>query len=178
MNGIHPNPSRKALLVMTLFLVAGFASIMHHDIDWGISMPLILFYVTLCINTYYSVKLFTSLVPETDIQQGAIDIVLVFLYFWLAWYIGNGQILLFITSLMFAGATIKYTLLLNKLPHKNLLRRKIVIDSIGTFGTIVAYGGTIFIHPSLFIWIWSLSFVLVNVYILTIKPLYTTYFDQ
>ncbi len=171
-------PKVKAGYVSIGFFLAGVISFFYHHLDWQLTLPILIFYTVLCINTFYSIRIFTAITSVTDIAQWITDFLLIFLYVWLAWYIGDAQISLFIASLMFAAATIKYTLLQKTSKYRNLLRKKIVIDSIGTFGTILAYGATIFIHPTNFVWIWSISFVLVNIYILVHDPLYTLRHDQ
>jgi len=168
---------RKATLVTTLFAVLGVASLIIHRtntrVDWLLALPLIIFYATLCINTFFSVRLFSSLIPPDDIAHNVIDLVLAILYATLAWFLYDRNLFIFIAGLMFAGATIKYSYALKNIPYKELLRKKIFIDNIGTFISIITYAASIFVHPSLFLWIWSIGFLITNIYILYIKPLYT-----
>jgi hypothetical protein len=167
---------RKAMLTTIMFALAGVASLVIHrteeGIDWGISMPLIIFYIALCINTYFSIKLFSQIISHKSIPQNLIDFILAGQYLALAWFLHDRNVFIFLASLMFATATIKYSSILGTNPYLALFKRKIFTDNIGALGTIAAYGGSIFLHPTAFVWPWALGFVIANIYLLAINPLY------
>lgn len=135
-------------------------------------LPHILFFVTLLLNTFYSIRFYAAIQPN-DIGQAVIDILLVAAYVALA--VSLGEPLAFVVNafLIFILAPIKYILMLGKIPHMALLLRKIKIDATGTAlcALWLAAASAGFTLASA--WMAAVLFIGANIYFLWIKPMYT-----
>jgi hypothetical protein len=166
------SPKALAILVTAFFSLIGFISAVFFIPADFHSLPLIIFYIVLVINTYFSVKLFMGIIPKDDTLQKIFDAVLVLLYILVAFNLGDIKSFEFFILLLFVVATAKYAFLLNILPHPQLLKRKVLIDLLGTFFAVLTVGGILFWHPFLSAWIFTLLFTATNIVLLIIKPMY------
>ncbi len=166
---------RKSVMVTALFVLAGLV-VTWRLASWAVSLPLFIFYIILTVNTYFSIRCFADLVPRGNKLQQAIDLVLAVLYLILAVNLGNQLSFIFMATLLFAVATLKYVLLLSSLiGYSAFLKRKIFIDNLGIIACILALGGVLFGYSLLASWLWAGIFVIANIYLLFIKPMYNYY---
>jgi hypothetical protein len=173
---------KMAVLATSLFFLAGIVSLSVHavrnDIDWTVSLPLTVFYVMLCTNTYFSVKLFSSIMSRADGFNIFIDGMLVAFYFALAWFLYNPNAFIIATCVLFALATLKYVnLRIQKKydTHSSLIGRKIVLDCLGFFYSFMAYAGSILADTHSAVWLWTIGFAIANIYLLVLKPFYVVH---
>ena len=170
------SPSFKALVVSLFFLVlASYRSVIS-----GLTPPLALtlFYTVLCLNTYYSIKVFAALTNPWSISQNIIDVLLVIIYSTLAWYLADVSAALTLTVVLFGFAFIKYVILPPTFPSPQLLFRKKIIDGLGFIGALIIWFCVIVLHIKEAVWVWTAGFILVNIYILWLKPLYVKDLDN
>jgi len=131
-----------------------------------------IFYVMMLWNTFYSVNHFSSIVPAGDLGQMVTDVALVLVYLLLAlslWSIFYFDIILVI---LFALATIKYTIALPKTEHPELLYRKLKMDGMGTIASGLALVGIVLGYPFSSILAWTILFAMMSVYVILVRPLY------
>ncbi len=166
------NSQKKALFVSLLFLIVGIVGTITID-NFSISLPLIIFYFTITINTYFSIKLYAGIVPKENVQQKNVDALLFLLYLALAFTFNHAQLFIFLTGLLFSIAVIKYALLLGRIDYQDLLRKKICIDILGVMMALVAYGIFSFGYTEIAVWFMAGIFCIANIYLLLVKPMYT-----
>src|ERR1700738_2333154 len=104
LNPNHLDPPTKALVASTVFAAAGvmgwyFARGEVEDATW--LMPLLVFYATLTINTYSSIKLFSAIIPADDVVQACLDGVLVIIFLSLAYSLRNPTWFFLMTLFLF-----------------------------------------------------------------------------
>jgi len=162
---------RKSLAAAVLFIVIGLIMIWRIT-SWTISLPLLIFYITLVINTYYCLRSFAVLVPRRNLQQQLVDLVLGVIYLILAASLGDQLLFVYTATILFAVATLKYILLLSLIGYSAFLRRKIFIDSLGIIACLLTLGGVLLGYGMLASWFWVGIFVLANIHLLFIKPMY------
>ena len=137
-----------------------------------ISLPLMIFYATITVNTYYSMKLFTRIVEKHTIVQDSVDVVLVILYGFLAFNFDKPLMFVYIVTGLFIVATLKYILLVGKLPHQKLLKNKIRIDSMGIvmglITLIITANGNLYVGT----WFLAITFGIANILLLFVWPMY------
>ncbi len=162
----------KALFTTTGFALVGVASWVFLVTDWYVSLPLAIFYAVLTVNTFPSVHLFASVVPDEDRRHFATDILLGFLYVLLAITFIDPISFALATTLLFIVASGKYAMLLNTIPHDALLKRKIIIDAFGALLSASVLG--VMLAGFVFSASWALAgiFLAANVYLLWVRPMY------
>ncbi len=166
------SPQKKALLVTIVFGVAGILGTIFLVSDWIQSLPLVIFYAILTINTYFSIELFSGIVPPTDSFQKNLDALLFLCYLVLAWNLNSPLFFTLTTLILFIVAPTKYTALLYTLPYPKLLKRKILIDLCGTMLSALTLIGIFLGHARASVWIFCAIFALANFIFLVIKPMY------
>ena len=158
----------KALLVATAFAIAGVISAL-------IATPhpaLLLFYVTIAINTYYSVMFFAPLTPHEHAEQHLIDTVLAIWYVLMAATLSDPYSFTLFSTALFLTAVLKYEFLRLVLAHGEMLTRKIMIDIGGAALSAAAFAGVVFADVNLSVWAFAVVFVIANIYLLYVKPMY------
>lgn len=165
-------PTRKALFFTCLATLAGILAWPLFVYDWHQSLPLAIFYAILVINTYPSVQLFSSLVPQNDGKHALADIMLAGLYLFLAGSLGQPQQFALCATVLFIVAAGKYTLMFYDVPHPRLLQRKVRVDLLGALmcATVLAAMNLGWILSAA--WALAIIFAVANVYVLGLKPLY------
>jgi hypothetical protein len=165
------NPRTRAVVASVLFTLAGIWAIFAHGISSEFVFPQLLFYVVLTINTFFSVRFYAAFTPVLWFQT-FIDGVLVFSYIALAFSIGTALPFSIAALVIFTVAPIKYAHLLKKTPYDATLRRKILIDILGT----VLCGTTVLLTLVGFelqaAWLLAIAFAVANIYLLIINPMY------
>lgn len=165
------NPSMRALSASVLFAAVGVWSLLFHSVPWEFVVPHIVFYATLTLNTFFSIRFYTGMTPESTFQT-LIDLILAASYVALALAIGLAVPFAFFALLIFAIAPAKYAHLLGKTPHDKTLRKKILIDLLGTLMCAMVLGLTLVGMELEAAWILASLFVAANVYLLAIRPMY------
>jgi len=165
------NPKTKAWIVTGVFFLAG-AYAWTRMPDWRTALPFGIFYATIVFNTYFSVKLFSSITDPKNGAQIFMDAILVVLYAYLAWSMGDALHFAFAGALLFLAATAKYALLLGLTEQSKLLKKKILVDTSGTTLFVLALYGVIAGYPVQSIWALAIVFVVANVILFSVWPLY------
>lgn len=166
------NSRIKAFAVTGFFCLMLGVSLLWKNPQWQTGLPLIIFYLVLTLNTYFSIKLFSTLIPEENFGQHLIDIILVINYSGLAFAITNALLFAIGVIFLFTIATLKYLFLLPHLPHPRLLKRKILIDIGGIILGLAALVGIIIGYSSYSTWGMAILFTLANILLLFIRPMY------
>lgn len=159
----------KAGIATSIFVLEGIIFYLYNNSAYP---ALVIFYIVLCFNTFFSIRLFDSLLSSRHINQKIIDAVLFVLYTSLAWNLSNPVNAMIITVVLFLTATYKYTHMITYVPHTELLRRKISIDNTGSALTFLVCIGIIMSGNTSLLWYWTVIFILANIYLFTIMPLY------
>ncbi|OGF61135.1 hypothetical protein A2662_03205 [Candidatus Giovannonibacteria bacterium RIFCSPHIGHO2_01_FULL_45_33] len=165
-------PKRKAAYATMLFVT--FATIFYFFRLDSLtqSAPLFLFYFVLIINTYFSIRLFSSITPHVIMSQHAIDVFLVIIMSVLAYYLNNPTKFIVWVLFLFIFATIKYAILLGKIPHLLLLRKKILVDLSGAAASAITLYFTLTSNVMASVWIYTVCFIIANIYLTLVNPLY------
>jgi len=161
----------KESTVTLVFALGGLIGVWVSDADWTFRLPTALFYAALVVNTYYSVRFFAQLEPVTR-DERIIDGVLVIIYLVLAAAIGSVVFFAFVSMVLFAAATTKYILLIGIVERTDVLKRKIAIDTAGLALCAAAFAGAILGYPLASAWLLAAVFVIANVYLLAVRPMY------
>jgi hypothetical protein len=133
----------------------------------------LIFYFTLIFNTYFSIKLFSGLVSFDDTLQNIVDAVLFFIYLSLAISFGNISHFILTVTLLFIVASAKYSLMLFVVEQPKLLKRKILVDISGIAMCFLSLFGIILSGNETYsAWVLAVVFVLSNVVLFTVYPLY------
>lgn len=169
----YPNSAKKAWAVTIFMGFCGATSLWFNVQDWKNATPLIIFYAVITINTLFSVRCFSSIIPPDNKLQWTMDICLLLSYILMALNLDNPLRFTVWAAVLFFIAVLKYAALLPLLTnYLTLLKYKIIIDSLGTLSCVLALGGVIFGYPLVTIWLWTVVFVIANIFIFFIKPLY------
>lgn len=163
---------QRARLATAVFAVAGLGGLWLARTDLATALPLAVFYAALVVNTYASIRCFAALTPADDRRQSAVDGVLAVIYLTLATSLDAPLRFTLAATMLFAVATMKYALLLGVVADLELLRRKIAIDVAGALAALLALGGVAAGAPTLATSLWAGAFLIANVYLLAIKPMY------
>lgn len=165
------HPEQKARFVAVLFAIIGIAAWLALERN-VFSFPLALFYAVITINTYFSVRFFSGLMPSEDALQHVLDVVLAIFFLLLALHFAHPIIFVFFALCLFIAATLKYALLIHTFAHPIVLRRKILIDLLGIILCAVILGlmlaGAVFYAT----WAFALIFLAANAHLLILRPMY------
>jgi hypothetical protein len=164
-------PAQKAWVVCILFAGVGVWSLLFHDVPNEIALPHALFYLVLTINSFYSIRFYSEWTPPSFLQS-VVDGALVIAYIALALSIGLPTAFAFFALCIFVIAPMKYAEMLGKTSHDKTLRRKIMIDMLGTILMTAVLGGTLLGYREESVWVLTIIFALANVYFLMIRPMY------
>lgn len=162
---------KRAILATVGFSVFGLASFFFIN-DWYSALPLVIFYTILVVNTYFSIRCFASITPQNDRLQQIMDVVLAFLIFAQAASSNSPFLFVFFATLLFALAILKYVLLYADSRHQTLLKRKIKINTLGAVACIITLWGIFAGFTFVATYLLAASFLIVNLYLFFIKPLY------
>ncbi len=161
----------RALAVTAVFGAIALISL-SSVVDWGRSWPLVLFYGTILLNTYFSVRSFASITPKEHLGQQIIDAVLVLCLFLMVMNFNSVLNFIIWTTLLFIVATLKYIFLARLAGYSKLLYMKIRIDALGILFCFLALLGTLWGYGRQVSAIWAVVFVLANIYVLKLNPHY------
>ncbi|TSC82453.1 MAG: hypothetical protein G01um101420_286 [Parcubacteria group bacterium Gr01-1014_20] len=159
--------------VMTLiYTLLGLVSIFYMVDDWLVSLPIVVFYFLILVSTHLSVSFFLSIIPEHSYIQKVINGALLVIYFILAFNLNHPLNFMIVTALLFSVSTIKYLLMVEENPHKKLLWRKVSVQTLGTIACILTILGILSGYALISTSLWLFCFIIANIYIISIKPLY------
>ncbi len=163
---------RRATFVTVVAVIGGIIGWALTVDDWLVSLPFGIFYTLLVVNTYPSVRLFSSLVPMEDGRHALTDVMLALLYTFLVGSFDDPQRFVLCALVMFLVASGKYSLMVGEIPHPRLLERKIRVDLLGAL--LCACALALMNAGWVLTAAWSLViiFALGNIYVLALKPLY------
>ncbi|MBC7836972.1 hypothetical protein H7X87_04350 [Acetobacteraceae bacterium] len=165
-------PPTKALLVSAVFSIAGAAGAYGAQAYWPAILPLVVFYIVLTINSYFSIRLFSAITPPDDKVQQFIDAILFGIYIFLACAFAVLDLFFLGVLFLFIIAPLKYALLLGKIPHLKLLKKKIIIDLLGTLMAVAVVVGSLAGYSTESAWALAIIFAIANIYFLLINPMY------
>lgn len=134
--------------------------------------PHVLFYSVLLLNSFFSIRMFSRIQPKV-ISQVVIDVILFLTYAALAISIGYPLAFAFSALSIFVVASFKYVFMLEVVSGDVILKQKILIDLTGTALCAAALGGTLLGYSFQSAWILAATFLIANVYLLFIRPMYT-----
>lgn len=163
------NAKLKTYFFTTIFGIIG--GIMIYKNLSLVILPLILFYIVLIVNSYFSIEFFSKIIPSGRLDQKIIDLFLVFFYLILILNINNEMLYLLFATMLFIMATLKYVFLLEIVDLK-ILKKKLIIDILGTIVCFLALAGYLIGYGEVTTWIWALMFLFANIYLLDINPMY------
>lgn len=169
------NSTFKAAIVTALFAGFGVVGLFKDVAPWTASF--IVLYALLLVHTFLSVRCFSAIIDPTDKTQLAVDLLLILSYLALGLSIKAWEFLVW-WVVLFLFATLKYALLVGRLHHPNLLRRKLVADVSGAgLGVFTLNSWSLFIGfiPGLFFmteWLVVGLFVIGSLYYFFVRPLY------
>ncbi len=166
------SPYIRALSATILFSVVGFWSVLFHSVPWEFVVPHVLFYAVLTINTFFSVRFFSAFTPESSFQS-CIDGALTVAYIALALSIGIPIAFALCALIIFTIAPAKYAHMLGRTPHDKTLRKKILIDLLGTALCVVVLVLTLCGFKTEAAWMLAALFSIANIYLLWVRPMYT-----
>ncbi|QQG37975.1 MAG: hypothetical protein HYS26_00225 [Candidatus Kaiserbacteria bacterium] len=158
----------KAIAAVSFFSLAGIVGFLLSDEP---STPLLLYYVALVINSYFSVATFAPMTP-TSIPQALIDTALTVLYGALALSFESVGNFTLISAALFLLATLKYVHLRTVVSSPYLIPRKIRIDLLGAGLSLATFVLVRAGYPDLAAWTLAALFIGANVYLLFVSPMY------
>lgn len=164
----HMSALARARLAVCLFATAGVVGWMIAP-DSETSLPLALFYATLTLHTYFSVRFFPT--PPRMRDQLA-DIAIAICYLLVAIFIKNPIAFTFFAAGIFFLSVLKYSLLLGEFPHTEPLKRKIRVNLLGGVFCLAILLGILSGYALLSVWIFAIVFIIANIYLLLLNPLY------
>ncbi len=167
-----PHAIRKAVLFTTCITVVGAIVALRSPTPLVFLLPCCILYAGLVINTFPSVRLFSSLHPERDAMQTIIDTTLVVLYICIALTLGHPLRFALLDTCLFVMAMIKYIYLLPQAAHRDLLKRKIFVDGLGVASAAVAFVGCLLWRSDIMMWLWAAAFTATQIDIFILHPLY------
>jgi hypothetical protein len=162
---------RRAHVATFSFSILGLLVVLFHAPYTPFLLPDILFYLLLLVHTYLSIDLF-SRIQTTDLPQFTVDAALTISYISLVLCIGTPVAFLFANLCLFIAAPIKYTLLIEQIPHPVLLRRKILVDLSGAALAALTLGIALYGYTLLAAWMLPILFGFASVRYLVTHPLY------
>ena len=163
------NTKLKTYIFAILFSIIGGIMI-YKNLNLA-TLPLILFYIILIINSYFSIEFFSKIIPPKRLDQKVINLILVFFYLILILNLGNEMWYLLSATMLFIVATLKYVFLLETVDLK-ILKKKLIIDILGSIICASALAGYLIGCGEVTKWIWALMFLFANIYLLVVNPMY------
>ncbi len=167
------SPTQKSLLACTLFSLFGVIGWFYDGTMGGILLPLVLYYVVLVTNTFFSVRTFSAITPNNPIQL-TFDVLLVFVYLWLAASFASVVMFSWASLGLFLIAVAKYVHLSGIIPPPPLLQKKIRINALSALLCASALVASALGFDYIAAWGLFLLFALANIYLLLINPMYRT----
>lgn len=156
--------------LFTLFGLMGWYASPEPDMVW----VQVLVYGLLMINTWFSVRLFFTLIDARDKRQRVMNVFITFAYAFLAWSIRDIQLFYFAWTALFGLASLKFVLLIGRFEHPRLLRRKLVADLFAVLMGLFIVAGLSYVPDLPWSWLGLILFGGACIYYLLLRPLYDT----
>ena len=173
---------RKAFIVSIFFLVVGIGAFWwtldHNSVALSVTLPLFIFYLTIVVNTFFSIRLFAAITPKENLAQKICDAMLVLLYIAMALSMGNALHFVFFDVLLFVVATAKYIFLAQIVHYPKLFRRKIWVDVSGIILGLLILAGISAGFALQSAWVFASIFVIANILLFFVWPLYHLHHDK
>ena len=170
---INLSPTKKAAILSFVFFVIGLYVWVEKVPHWKYFLPVGIFYLTIIINTFFSVRLFLKIIPRGMVFQNAIDALLIIIYIISAFNMDNVYAFTLSMVFLFIIAAIKYVFLLGEINYPLLLKRKILVDLLGTLACTLSVWGILSGYEIYSIWGLSIVFVISNILLFFVWPLYS-----
>ena len=161
----------KAFLACGIFIIFLVVSIYTMSYTGDTALPIVIFYILLIVNTFFSVKLFDQIIPNL-LSQKLIDTILVLLYAALAFTLGNAPLFTLVLACFFLVSSQKYVSLLGVVHQPTLLKRKICANILGALLGLIVLALILYGFTSYALWGLVAVFALANIYFFFISPLY------
>lgn len=172
-----PSATRLAACATVGFTAAAVAGSLVTVGDWAASWPLLGFYTLLLINTFFSIRCFSSIAPRQAVAQIVTDCALVALYVYLAFQFANVTRFLWVSVVLFLVAILRHALMLQTPNYVKLLTRKMLLNLLAAAGCGAALVGVAVGLPQSLVW-WLGGFLLANIYILLMSKMYYPIADE
>lgn len=161
---------RKATTACLFFTGVGIAA--WWVVGWtAVPPPLLAYYAALVLNSFFSIRTFAPLTPANAMQY-ALDAALVLVYFGLAFSMHSATLFSAVSAALFLISIVKYVHLQQLIESTPLLSRKIRLNMLAALLSSVSLGISLAGFPALAAWLLGTIFVLANVYLLAINPMY------
>ncbi len=168
-------PTRATLLASITIVIWGLCAVISvfRSIGEIALVPLTIFYAILLLNSFFSIRLFSQIIPSHLIEQKLIDGTLFVFYIFLTFTFSTPIVFGYLITIFFVLAGTKYIMLLNKITDQpKLLKKKILVNSLGTLLGALTLGGMLYGFVVESAWALTIIFALANIYFLFINPLY------
>lgn len=166
-----PRPTLKAALACLFFTGAGAAGWLMTGAGSNEAFALLVYYIVLVINTFFSIRTFSDITPRNTVQT-LFDGVLLVLYCALALSFGSVAVFAGVSAVLFAIAIAKYAHAGNAVAHRALLYRKMTLNALAGLLSLLTLSIALFGYPRIGAWVLGVVFALANIYVLAIKPMY------
>lgn len=157
------------LLVCALFSLFALAGVLFGEAP---RTSLLLYYCLLLLNTFFSVRVFSSITPPNALQA-VFDAILVLIYAGLAFSFASVVNFTAISAGLFLISALKYVHLKRIVSsYQTLLQRKIRINGLGVLLSLGALAFALTGYSDAAGWLLCGVFALANFYVLFLKPMY------
>ena len=162
----------RAAWITVGFVALGAFGVMrsHHDLQKA--WPQIVSFCMLVWNDFYSIRYFSSFLDAKKTFQMAIDFFLFLAHVALVFSFASPLWFHVCLALLFCEATLKYSNELSSIERPQRLYRKIVVDTLGTTGCVVATIGILGGYARIAAIVWMTLFAIASVYVIHLRPLY------
>lgn len=170
---------RLAMIVtagLTIATIVILSQITIHQ--WSLSAILIVFHAILLLNTYFSIRCFSSIPESSSRPQTMVNTMLVLLYLLLAAELGSALRYMIVLIAMFVVASVKYAMLLSAKNYSQLLKRKIRLDLLCASACVLTLGGVMAGDVKTSLLIWLGIFIAGNIDVLFFRKLYVPRTNQ
>ena len=158
-----------AVIACIFFTGVGVAA--WWTLGWTVVLPpLLAYYATLVVSTFFSIRIFAPLTPASAIQR-AFDVVLVLVYAMLAFSMQSSVSFSGVSAALFLVSIVKYLHLQQLIGRTPTLSRKIRLNVLAALLSCASFGISLAGFPILAAWLLGMIFVAANVYLLTINPM-------
>ena len=172
-----PRATRLAVCATVVFTAAAVTGSLCTVRDGAESWPLMGFYTILVINTFFSIRCFSSIPSRQSLPQIATDGTLVALYLYLAFQFADVRQFLWVSVALFLLAILRHAFLLRTPGYVKLLTRKMFLNLLAAVGCGAALVGVAVGLPQPLVW-WLGGFLLANIYILLMSKMYFPIADE
>jgi len=164
-------PVRKATFACLSFAGIGLFGWFTTGVENVASVPLLVYYAVLLINTFFSIRIFSAITPKSFVQT-LFDRVAAVFYLALAFSFGSVPTFAAVSAGLFLLAVAKYVHLKGLVPSSALLPRKIVLNTLAALLSLFALALTLLGFSEAAAWVLCIIFALANIYLLIFNPMY------